>query len=292
MTPRLRITSVAFSLRADQADGVADNAITSAKILNGTVTTVDIADGTVATADLADNSVTSAKIVDGTIAAADLASNSVTTVKIADNAVTSAKILDGTIIGTDINSNAALTVQSITYSAAKTGYISGTSWALGRSLFSTGSFTYSSGLYNNGTGTAFYEVPVQLPDGVTLTEVIVYGYDADATLQLSFNASRQTLASSSGSVLGSASSGIAFASGNCQLVATLSATIDNSLYSYYLELFMPNTINVRYFSFRAKFTYTTPGYSSKDGQPEFETRVNQTKPTEDPQKLQGSVIVE
>ncbi|MDP2208491.1 MAG: hypothetical protein Q8K98_06925 [Bacteroidota bacterium] len=114
MKPRLKITSVAYSLRANQADDVADNVVTSTKILDGAVTAADlatnsvttvkitdnnitsakIAAGAVGTTQIADNAVTSAKILDGTVAAADLASNSVTTAKIADNNVTAAKIAD------------------------------------------------------------------------------------------------------------------------------------------------------------------------------------------------------
>lgn len=64
---------------------IADSAVTSAKI----------ADGTIVAGDLADGAVTSAKILDGTIVAGDLASNSVTSAKIASSAVTTSKI--GTI---------------------------------------------------------------------------------------------------------------------------------------------------------------------------------------------------
>ncbi len=101
---------------------IADNSITSAKIL----------DSAVSEADLATDAVTSAKIVDGTIVAADLAAGAVTTTQIADatitatdlatdsvdadeiavdavgsaelgaNAVTSAEIGDGTILAADI----------------------------------------------------------------------------------------------------------------------------------------------------------------------------------------------
>ncbi|MDI6804519.1 MAG: hypothetical protein QME58_11860 [Bacteroidota bacterium] len=113
MTPRLRITSVAFSLRADQADGVADNAVTSVKILDGTVAAADLATNSVTTVKIADNAVTSVKILDGTIAAADLASNSVTTVKIADNAVTSAKIVDGTVTTADLADNSVSSVKIV-----------------------------------------------------------------------------------------------------------------------------------------------------------------------------------
>lgn len=44
MEPRFRITSVAYSLRAAQADGVADGAITSAKLSNNSVTSAKIVD--------------------------------------------------------------------------------------------------------------------------------------------------------------------------------------------------------------------------------------------------------
>jgi uncharacterized protein YjbI with pentapeptide repeats len=56
---------------------VANNAITSAKIL----------DGTIATADLADGSITSAKIIDGTIATVDLANAAITSAKLANTTV-------------------------------------------------------------------------------------------------------------------------------------------------------------------------------------------------------------
>jgi hypothetical protein len=75
--------------------------------------------GDIATADLADQAVTSVKIADGTIVNADvaaagtanidgakLAPTSVTTTQLADQAVTSVKIADGTIANADINATA------------------------------------------------------------------------------------------------------------------------------------------------------------------------------------------
>jgi len=84
LTPRQPLNPSPYALYATVAP-VADGAVTSAKIL----------DGTIATADLANSAVTSAKIADGTIANADLA----------NDAVTSAKILDGTILGADVANN-------------------------------------------------------------------------------------------------------------------------------------------------------------------------------------------
>ena len=67
-------------------------------IATGAVTSAKILDGTIATADIADGAVNSAKIADGTIVAADIATG----------AVDSAKILDGTIVDADVAAGAAI----------------------------------------------------------------------------------------------------------------------------------------------------------------------------------------
>jgi len=113
---------------------IANNAVTSAKIADGTVASADILDATIATADIADNAVTSAKIVDATIVTADIADNAVTSAKIvdativtadiADNAVTSAKIVDGTIATADIANN-AVTVAKLPAGATATSFLRG-----------------------------------------------------------------------------------------------------------------------------------------------------------------------
>ena len=76
-------------------DPTADRTITFPNVTGTVVTTGDT--GTVATGMIADSAVTSAKIADGTIQQQDLASNAVTTAKILANAVTTAKIADGSI---------------------------------------------------------------------------------------------------------------------------------------------------------------------------------------------------
>ena len=97
-----QILSVPYALYSRSSETIADNSVTSAKIVDGAVATVDlanssvtsakIADGTISTSDLADNSITSSKIVDATITAADLAASAVTTDKISPGAVTGTKI--------------------------------------------------------------------------------------------------------------------------------------------------------------------------------------------------------
>lgn len=93
---RFQLTSNAYAFRANEADGVADNAITSAKIQNGTITGADIASATIGLSNLNFTPV------------ARPFSPGVSTTEIADNAVTSPKIQDGAIINGDVNASAAI----------------------------------------------------------------------------------------------------------------------------------------------------------------------------------------
>jgi hypothetical protein len=159
---------------------------------------------------------------------------------------------------------------NITYSTAKTGYISGSAFATGRSLYSNTTFTYSSGVYNNGSVTGYYMVPLNLPDGVTITEAIVYGYDGDASNEFLFNLGRHTFTSSTYNVISSASSGVAYSSGAINVTTTPSANnvVDNSTYSYLLGITMPASSTVRLYNYRIQFTYTSPGsVSQQKGMP-------------------------
>lgn len=86
---------------------VKDDAITSAKISNGTilsediqagaVQTANIADAAVTTSKLANDAVTTDKIKDGTVATIDIANNAVTGDKIADLTITTSKIGAGAV---------------------------------------------------------------------------------------------------------------------------------------------------------------------------------------------------
>ncbi|MDF1564308.1 MAG: tail fiber domain-containing protein, partial [Deltaproteobacteria bacterium] len=102
------------------------------------VTTAMIVDGTISGADIATGAVTSVDIADNTITAADLAANSVTASEIATAAVGSAEILDGSITSADIGigavtgaeiANATITNVDISAVAAiDPAKISGTAW--------------------------------------------------------------------------------------------------------------------------------------------------------------------
>ena len=90
LSPRQPVTPSPYALYATVAP-LLDNAVTSAKIL----------DGTIANADLGNNSVTTTKILDGTIANADLANDS----------VNSAKVLDASLLGADLANNTVTSAQ-------------------------------------------------------------------------------------------------------------------------------------------------------------------------------------
>lgn len=72
-------------------DNIQTNAITAAKIVNGTVTAAVLGAGSITTNKIDDLDVTTAKILDGEIETRIIADSAVTTAKILDNNITTAK---------------------------------------------------------------------------------------------------------------------------------------------------------------------------------------------------------
>jgi sugar lactone lactonase YvrE len=155
-----------FSVGISEISGITttqltDNAVTSAKIADGTITGSDINNSAVDTAQLADNAVTSVKIADGTITGNDINNSAIDTAQLADNAVTSAKIADGTITGNDINNSAIDTAQltdnAVTSAKIVDGTITGSdiqNSAVGSTQLADDSITASKLAGNPGNGTA------------------------------------------------------------------------------------------------------------------------------------------
>ncbi len=122
------LLSVPYALYSKISGDVADNRITSSKILDGTIATTDlgnsavtsakIADGSVAVADLASNSVNGTKIVDLGIGTADLADGSVTSDKIADGNIATADLANGAVTTTKINSTGAVSDYVMQYTGS------------------------------------------------------------------------------------------------------------------------------------------------------------------------------
>lgn len=97
-----------YLLTADSsaASGLKWAQVQTAGIANDAVTAAKIATGAVGSDELAADSVTAAKIASGAVAASELASSAVETAKINDSAVTTAKINDAAVTTAKINDGA------------------------------------------------------------------------------------------------------------------------------------------------------------------------------------------
>lgn len=89
---------------------IANNAITSAHILDGAITLLDLdsslADSISGAANITNESITSNKIKNGTIATSDIANNAITSAKIATDAVTITEIAENAVGSSEIAANA------------------------------------------------------------------------------------------------------------------------------------------------------------------------------------------
>lgn len=118
---------------------IADSAVTSAKIADGTIVNADISasaaiektkisgtaitaadTGTVSTTLIADDAVTAAKIASGAVGSDEIATGAVGTDELADGSVTSSKIADGTITNTDISATAGIGYSKLNLSGSVT----------------------------------------------------------------------------------------------------------------------------------------------------------------------------
>ena len=79
-----------------------DGGVGTVDIANDAVTGAKVLDGTLTSADLGNASVDTGELVDGGVGTVDIADDAVTTAKLLDGAVTGAKVLDGTLTTADI----------------------------------------------------------------------------------------------------------------------------------------------------------------------------------------------
>ncbi len=161
-----------------------------------------------------------------------------------------------------VSADDTVMAQSFRYTTPQTGYISGSGFTEGRGLTSSESYAYSSGVYNNGTGSQQFEVPLHLPDGVTLNSLNVYVSDADATQEAIASFFQHNLSANTFLPNINSSSGIAFAGGNITLAIAPNIVVNNFQYAYSFQVRLPNTINVHYIGYRATFTYDNPGVAT------------------------------
>ena len=93
----VKVEAIVMSEVVGQVNVIADDAVTTAKILNANVTTAKIADDAITSAKIADDAITSALIADDAITSALIADDAITTALIADDAVAAAQIADNSV---------------------------------------------------------------------------------------------------------------------------------------------------------------------------------------------------
>lgn len=126
-----------------------------------------------------------------------------------------------------------------------TGYVSISGYAFMPVLSDYGNSSYASAdgiVFDNGGGSLFV-ASVTIPDGATVTSVIVYGNDSAETWELR----RSDISSAT-------SSQMATASFNSADSSITNATVDNSTYAYYLRT--PTALDFEEVIYGARVTFT------------------------------------
>ena len=185
------------------ASAIADNSVTSAKIVNGTIvaadianatiTTTQIAANTIATGNVADNAIDGTKIAqnsiltrhidDAQVTADQLASGAVTTAKLGADAVTAAKLADDAVVTANIV-DANVTTAKIADNAITAAKLSiagnGTS---GQAILSDGDGTFSYGS-SGKTTEEIQDIVGAMFSSNTETNITATYQDSDGTVDL------------------------------------------------------------------------------------------------------------
>ena len=107
---------------------IEDNAVTTAKILNGNVTTAKIEDSAVTTEKIARGAVTTDKIQDRAVGGAKIADSGVVTRNIADDAIVTSKILDANVTKAKLDTTVQATLDKADNAMQETGLKALPSW--------------------------------------------------------------------------------------------------------------------------------------------------------------------
>jgi hypothetical protein len=101
-------------------EGIADGAVTAAKITNQTITAAQIANNTIAAGNLVNNTITANQISNATITATQISNATITGVKLANQSIASVNIANNTITANNI-ANATIGTTQISSTAGITG---------------------------------------------------------------------------------------------------------------------------------------------------------------------------
>lgn len=193
---------------------VTANSVGSPEIIDRSVKAVDIATGAIKKWKLADGAVTSKKIRNNGVFNRDIRPNVISSSRIKDNTIlnrdihanviSSSRIRNGTILNADIAAGAAIAESKIKYST-KTRHLSvpfsafrPTNPIYTYETENEGSATNGAEIYLYCTsgGWGYFQAPVFLPDGATVTSVRYHGYDNHPVLNNNMSlVSRDSLSS-------------------------------------------------------------------------------------------------
>lgn len=171
ITGTSQIISVPYALYSKTSEAIADNSVTSPKIVNGSIAGEDLAgnsvtspkipDGSIITSDLADYIVSTSKLGNLAVSPEKIQNGAVTSTKIADGAVTSTKITDGAVTKAKLSAIGGTTGQVLKLSSGNLTWGNDISGGLTLPYSGTGSTTGSTDLFyvnNSGTGRAIHAV--------------------------------------------------------------------------------------------------------------------------------------
>ncbi len=130
LSPRQRISSVAYALHSHKASLLVDDAITPSMIKNGAVTNNKLFANAVSTAKIATGAVTGPKLATGAVGSTEILNNSIQSVDIQDNTLTNVDILDSPGIAQGRNTGSVILTTSemsdivtVTITIPAAGYI-------------------------------------------------------------------------------------------------------------------------------------------------------------------------
>jgi hypothetical protein len=134
--------------------GIADDAVTVAKMADNSIDSAQYVDGSIDTAHIADSQITVAKMAANSIDSDQYVDGSIDTAHIADSQITSAKIADGTIATGDIADD-AVTADKVADNAIDVARLNVSDGSAGQSLTTNGSgalaFATIGGAYSDWT---------------------------------------------------------------------------------------------------------------------------------------------
>lgn len=186
--------------------------------------------------------------------------------------VTSAMIANGTITGTDIDTSTTVTAADFAYSSAKTyyRYYGASAFKVGDGNGMPASSVRHSAIHDffyapAAQSSTYFQAPLDIPNGATITGMTCYRYDNDETNnQTNYVAVRErdlTSISSGSPDVVVASSTTSGASSSIQSISsTGTLTIDYNASAYWLYMYSSDfggSANVRFYGCRLAFTLST-----------------------------------